>query len=281
MRCIIRGMDRPPLRIVSVGECTTDHYLDLQQLFVGGISFNFAVNCKRRGAERVSLLSRIGDDHGAVILRKLECEGIDVSHISIQAGNTPRQNIVLTAGSERVFPPGGYKTGVLEGYLLNEDDMHFMQQHNVLASALFRQVEPLFRQVIESAQFDGWRVADLLDLSDYNKDIGVVERLHERLKIAFISGDQELVERLRALSRDSQCLIVVTLGAEGSTALVKGEPVHHPSFKVPNVVDSTGCGDAFQAGFTVSYWRDENVPRALQSGAQQAAHVLQHYGAID
>lgn len=274
-------MDRPPLRMVSVGECTTDHYLDLQQHFVGGISLNFAVNCKRCGAEKVSLLSRIGDDYGAVILQKLEREGIDVSHMSMQSGATPRQNIILTDGGERIFPPGGYQTGVLEGYLLNETDLRFVQQHNVLASALFRQVEPLFRQAMKSLPFKGWRVADFLDLSDYNKDIGEMERLHERLNIAFISGDQGLVERLRPLSRASPCLIVITLGADGSIALVKGEPLSQPSLKVSNVVDSTGCGDAFQAGFTVSYWRNGDVPSALQAGAQQAARVLQHYGAID
>jgi fructoselysine 6-kinase len=281
MRCIIRDMGRPPLRVVSVGECTTDHYLDLKKQFVGGISLNFAVNCRRSGAESVSLVSRIGNDHSTVILQKLEHEGIDVTHVSIKTGETARQNIVLTASGERIFPPGGYQIGVLDGYHLNEADLRFVQQHNVLTSALFQQVEPLFRQVMESLLFEGWRIADFLDLSDYSKDIGVIERLHERLKIAFISGGQELMERLRPLSRVTQCLIVITLGAEGSIALVKGEPLYQPPLKVTNVVDSTGCGDAFQAGFTVSYWREDDVRRALQFGARQAARVLQHYGAID
>ena len=275
------GMGKHPLRIVSVGECTIDHYLDLQQEFVGGISLNFAVHGKRCGAEAVSLVSRIGKDHGTSILQKLVSEGIDTSHVTIHHGATARQNVALTASGERIFPPGGYQPGVLEGYLLHESDLLFVQRHNLLASALFQQVEPLFRQVMETLPFEGWRVADFLDLSDYGKDIGVIEEFMERLTIAFISGDHELVERLRQLSPATNCLIVVTLGAEGSVALVKGEPLYQPSLRVADVVDSTGCGDAFQAAFTVSYWNHGDVRRASQCGAQQATSVLRHYGAID
>jgi len=74
--------------------------------------------------------------------------------------------------------------------------------------------------------------------------------------------------------------VVVTLGAEGSVALLNGEPIYEPSMKVDNVVDSTGCGDAFQAAFTVSYWRDRNIRLALKSGAKQAAKAIQHWGSF-
>lgn len=273
-------MGRSPLRIVSVGECTIDHYLDLQKEFAGGISLNFAVNCKRSGAENVSLVSCIGEDHGLRILQELASEGVDVSHVTMKPGATARQNITLAASGDRIFPHGGYQAGVLDGYQLNDNELEFVKCHNILSSALFTQVEPLFRQVME-LPFEGWRVADFLDLSDYNKGISVVEQVIERLTIAFISGDQETMEKLRPLSRVSNCLIVVTLGADGSVALVKGEPIYQPSLKVTNVVDSTGCGDAFQAAFTVSYWREHDVRSALHCGAQQAARVIQHHGAIE
>ena len=148
-----------------------------------------------------------------------------------------------------------------------------------MASPMFQQLEPLFRQVM-SLPFDGWRVADFLNLADYKIDFGIVEQFTEKLTIAFISGDYDLVENMRPLSRTTNCLIVITLGAEGSAALIKGEPVFQPSCPVTEIVDSTGCGDAFQAAFIVSYWREKDVKRALESGARQAATVLQHYGAI-
>jgi fructoselysine 6-kinase len=279
-RCIMRGMDRSPLRVVCVGECTIDCYLNLQQHFIGGISLNFAVQAKHSGAEVVSLVSRVGEDHGTEVLNRLKREGVDASHVAVQPGATATQDITVTASGERVFPPGGYRTGVLSGHFLSKSDLEFVQGHDILASALFRQIEPLFLQVMEALPFRGWRVADFLDLSDYGKDIRVVEQLGERLSIAFVSGNRETAELLRPLSRAVRCLIVVTMGAQGSLALVNGEPVHQPSIAVANVVDSTGCGDAFQAAFTVSYWRERDVRRALQRGAEQASHVIQHYGAI-
>lgn len=276
----MRDMGKPSLRTVSVGECTIDHYLDLQKHFVGGISLNFAVNCKRSGAENVAFVSRIGTDHSDRILKKLADEKVDASHVSVAHGATARQNITLSESGDRIFPTGGYQPGILENFQLDEEQFRFVQSHNLIASALFHQTEPLFHQVMKSMPFDGWRVADFLDLSDYQNDIGIIEKFSDQLTIAFLSGDPELMERLRPLSRDGRCLIVTTLGAEGSVALLKGEPLYQSSIHVAKVLDSTGCGDAFQAAFTVSYWRDGSVRRALQRGAQQAARVLQHYGAI-
>jgi fructoselysine 6-kinase len=269
-----------PLKIVSVGECTIDSYPELNKRFVGGISLNFAVQCKRRGTAEVSLVTCIGSDHQDEILKVLKSENVDASHVKISSGSTACQNILLTADGDRIFPAGGYSPGVLKQYQLSKSDLHFILKHNVVASALFKQVEPLFYEVMNLSEFDGIRVADFLDLSDYNKDIGVVERLCDKLTIGFISGDQEMIERLRPLSRTNDCLIVVTLGAEGSIALVKGELIYQSAVHVSNVVDSTGCGDAYQAAFTVSYCTDGNIQKALQSGAEHAACVLQHYGAI-
>jgi fructoselysine 6-kinase len=275
----MRAMNSAPLRIVSIGECTIDHYIDLKQEYVGGISLNFAVNCKRSGAEHVSFISRIGKDSGNKILQALERENVDSTHVKTVEGTTARQNITLTSTGERIFPEGGYQPGVLENFQLTENEIQYVQSHNLLASPMFQQLEPLFRQMM-SLPFDGWRVADFLDLSDYKQDINMVEQFIEKLTIAFISGDYEMLEKLRPLSRTTQCLIVITSGAGGSAALIKGEPVFQPPFKVDEIVDSTGCGDAFQAAFTVSYWREKNVQRALEFGARQAASVLQHYGAI-
>jgi fructoselysine 6-kinase len=276
----MRAMGSLPLRLVSVGESTLDHYLDLQKHYVGGISLNFAVQAKRCGAETVALVSRVGEDQEGRVFQALQREGVDASHVKLLPGATARQDILLTWNGERVFPPGGYNPGVLENFRLNEEEMNFVRSHNVMASAVFNQIEPLFQQVMEMELFEGWRVADFLDLSDYGKDIGIIERFGKRLKIAFVSGDKRLLERLRPFSRSCPCLIVVTLGKDGSAALVDGEPVYQSSLPVKTMLDSTGCGDAFQAAFTVSYWRDRDVQRALSSGAQQAAGVLQHYGAI-
>jgi fructoselysine 6-kinase len=273
-------MVRSPLHIVSIGECTIDHYIDHQKDFVGGISLNFAVHCKRRGAEKVSLLTSLGKNSSSRILNLLERNGIDTSHIKVVEGRTACQKISVDTDGDRIFPPGGYDPGVLKSYQLQPQDIEFIQQQNLLASAIFKQLEPLFFQAIK-IPFDGWRVVDFLDLSDYDNNISIVEKISEQLNIAFVSGDVDLIDRLGPLSRQSKCLFVITLGANGSAALQNGEPIFQPAIKVDHVLDSTGCGDAFQAAFTVSYWNERDLHKALHAGAENAATVLQHYGAIE
>jgi sugar/nucleoside kinase (ribokinase family) len=77
------------MRVVAVGECTIDRYPALGAERVGGISLNFAVNARREGAERVSLVSATGTDAGAAaVRRKLAAEGIDASHLHVISGPT-------------------------------------------------------------------------------------------------------------------------------------------------------------------------------------------------
>ncbi len=266
------------MRIVSVGECAHDRYLDLGIAFAGGISLNFAVNSLRCGADYVAMVSCVGDDAGGrAALRKLQHEGIDASHVYVHNGPTAHQDIYILARGERLFPPGGYDAGVVGALRLSDEDRAFVRSFDIMALAKFGQVEGLFRQAINDPAYTGKRVVDFTDSTDYVK---LTEHL-DMVDISFISGDAGAVEALLPFSRGCRGVIVVTHGAEGSTALVQGEPVYQPVVPVAEPRDSTGCGDAFQAAFTVSYFRDGDIRQALERGAHQAARVLQHYGSTD
>jgi fructoselysine 6-kinase len=270
-------MDRSELRIISVGETTIDDYVHLQKEYIGGISLNFAVQSKRAGADLVSLISCVGNNDHSRVLQKLAMENVDSSRVCVRSGRTARQKIIVNSTGERIFPEGGYDSGVLRGWQLQDSDVDFVSEHDVLASTCFQQTERLFQQVM-ALPFVGWRVADFLDLSDYDHDPYMMKQYLNRLKIAFISGDDQMVERVRDLS-NSEALIVVTLGSKGSAVICGERVLYQPAEKVDRIIDSTGCGDAFQAAFTVSYWHEQNIQRALAAGAEQAAIAIQHYGA--
>ena len=92
--------------------------------------------------------------------------------------------------------------------------------------------------------------------------------------------NEKIVEALVPLSKLSVCIMVVTLGAKGSVALVDGKKICVDAVSVP-IVDTTGCGDAFQAGFVINYIKTKNIKYALAAGAKQAAKVAQHYGGVE
>ena len=74
--------------------------------------------------------------------------------------------------------------------------------------------------------------------------------------------------------------VVVKLAADGALFYANGRPpVRVPAPPVDRVVDGTGAGDAFIAGF-IPPWLDKKPPgEALASGCRLAAHALNLIGA--
>ena len=73
--------------------------------------------------------------------------------------------------------------------------------------------------------------------------------------------------------------LVVTRGAEGATAISHGERISIPAAPVAQVVDTTGAGDLFAAGFLAARARRASLERCLWTGAIAAGEVIKHYGA--
>jgi fructoselysine 6-kinase len=268
--------------VVCVGEITIDRYLDLGRDTVGGISLNVAVNARRCGAGRVGLVSCVGDDAGGALARaKLSREGVEAAHVSTLPGATARQDIRMLPGGERLFPPGGYHSGVLADLRLTPADIAYVRGFDLAVVPIFRQIEHIARAVLEDAAFAGRRAADFLDGSDLGAGLRGIEAYLPHLDLAFVSGDATAVEMLAPIARESRTLIVVTLGAEGSVALSGAERVFQPAAPAPDPVDTTGAGDAFQAAFALAYLAHGDIRRALAAGAKRAAQVIGHYGATD
>ncbi len=273
------------MSIVAVGECTRDRYAALGVERVGGISLNFAVHARGCGAPNVALVTCAGTDGwGPAVRSALARSGVDSSHVHTREGDTASQLIELDAGGERRFPPGGYNPGVLAAFALDRSDLAFIGEHDVVAAPYFRQIAHLFRPAMQAARPGAKRVVDLLDGEDLGSDLAGIDAVLDIVDLAFISGGENAVECLasRSLRARARALIVVTHGAGGCSALVAGRRLFEPAGPVPadEQVDTTGCGDAFQAAFTVAWNAGAPIPDALRAGAQRAAEVVRYLGAI-
>ncbi|MBC2664594.1 adenosine kinase [Novosphingobium flavum] len=73
--------------------------------------------------------------------------------------------------------------------------------------------------------------------------------------------------------------VVVTRSEKGAYAISNGEHAEVPAEPIARVVDTTGAGDLFAAGFLFGYTRARPLAECLKLGAICAAEVISHYGA--
>ena len=96
---------------------------------------------------------------------------------------------------------------------------------------------------------------------------------------ASITGERDPERALRKLRRLNGGVLVMTRGVEGSVAL-DGDAFHMaPAFAV-KVVDGTGAGDVFRAGFIYGLLQKWAVPETLRFANAAAALSCTRPGAI-
>jgi fructokinase len=62
-------------------------------------------------------------------------------------------------------------------------------------------------------------------------------------------------------------------------AILNNEVTNCKSYKVEKILDLTGAGDLFAAGFFIEYLNKSNIKKCLQTGSKLAAQVIQKIGA--
>ena len=108
---------------------------------------------------------------------------------------------------------------------------------------------------------------------------GMIDMLfanEEELKA--LAGTADLDAAIADIAPKIPCL-VVTCGAKGARAVAAAESVHVPAVWIDKVVDTTGAGDLFAAGFLIGMARGRSLEDSLKIGALAASEVISHYGA--
>ena len=74
-------------------------------------------------------------------------------------------------------------------------------------------------------------------------------------------------------------LMVITRGEKGSIAIKGNEVVEFGIFKNLNIVDLTGAGDLFAAGFLHGQINNLSIKESLQKGTEMSSKIIQKIGA--
>lgn len=263
------------MKIVAFTVLCVDFYEKQNIVRVGGNSLNFGTQCRKDGFTQVAVIGAIGNDvYGKEIKKYLINYGINTQYVYPMEGKTASNTILLTKEGERYFPENAWNGGVYESFKLSEEDWAFAFSNDLLA---IPGNNINLQECLNRNTWDKFIAVDFLDLRDYD----LMERTMPKINLSFISGDDEVIRVAEKFSKKVDGVITVTLGAEGSVSFQRGKHTIKKAVSIQNVQDTTGCGDAYQAAFSTTYYQTQDIDRALEAGTQAAAKILGHLGAVN
>ena len=286
------GLVKGSMRLIDQGEARSLYArMGQAQETSGGSAANTVAGIAALGG-RAGFIGQVADDQlGDIFSHDIRALGVEFRTPAIKADvPTGRCLILVTPDAQRTmntFPGASHQLKVaaldreqirsaailyLEGYLLGpERPRAAMREAIAVARGAGRKVAFTLSDIACIArQKDAF--LELLDS-------GAVDMLFaNEQEIVAISGCRELAGALAVMERKVP-LLVVTCGERGAVAVEAGTRFDAPAAHVPDVVDTTGAGDLFAAGFLTGRARGRSLPDCLRMGAVAAGEVISHFGA--
>ncbi|MBT6030958.1 MAG: hypothetical protein HOH19_00140, partial [Kordiimonadaceae bacterium] len=242
---------------------------------------NFTRQARRafKTTDEIDIISLLGDDEEAeTALKAVNVSGINC-HINKTHGQTPVQYIKIQQDGEKDFFK--YDRGVLENFYIDDDQKQILKNADLIMTPIYWQIKNVF-DIVLSAETKAKIAVDFSDFAT-DPDFDLLEKYLGKIDIAFFGlsiNHCELIDRLCDLSKSKNKLMIITLGEKGSMSFSGNEKFQCPAMSVANIVDTTGAGDAFAAGFLSSFVHQENIEKALKEGSKIAAITIQHLGSV-
>jgi len=252
----------------------------------GGAAANVASWLAVHGTEAF-LIARVGDDAaGRTVLSELDGYGVQHSNTVIPDAKTGVVVVLVDALGERtMFPDSGANSG------LSLIDLPDLQWFDAVYLSGYPLVNPksrngaldILREVRASGLpvvFDPSTVGVLLEVGlqtvrEWLTMVDVVIMNDEEAH--FITGKQNPIDAATELLALTET-VVIKRGANGALAKMRGGQLEQVSALDAEVIDTTGAGDAFAAGFIQSWFEHKNLLEALNSGTRFASECVAHVG---
>ena len=240
----------------------------------GGAASNFAVAVARLGiASRI--VACIGDDFlGNMLLDELKKEGVNVDFVKRVRERTGIVVILVDREGERTMITFRGANALLEPKMIdlkalqNASLLHIASVEGSKASAIIDHVKKLGYSTLVSYDPGGIAI---------KKPVDVVEAALKADIILLNEREFEAIEEYGFKSIGDK-IVVIKRGDEGAEAIHRSRKIFVRAFKV-KVVDTTGAGDSFNAGFLVSYLKGLTLREALIVGNACGALKVTRAGA--
>ncbi len=255
----------------------------------GGAAANTLAGLATLGA-RTAFVGQVASDQlGTIYRHDLRAAGVQFDTPEREGEPTGRCLILVSPDGQRTMNTLLGASHYLPADAI-DDDLVASASILLLEGYLWDPPEPraAMRRAIAIARKAGRKVA-LATCADFCVNMhrgdfrnlindGLIDMLFANEEEAAILEGSDPEAAIESLARDVP-LVVVTRGENGAVAVQGGERVEIRPEPVERVVDTTGAGDLFAAGFLYGYVQGRGLEECLRIGAIAAAEVISHYGA--
>ena len=260
--------------------------LKIEDTISGGSVANSIVGLSQLG-NKVGFIGKVNDDNlGQKYEDGLQKENVNF-YYSKKKETSPTGTclILITPDSERTMctflgTAGKIKANDVDVNSIKNSEMIFLEGY------LWDEGDP--KSAFDKAIINSNKVA--MSLSDQfcveRHKANFLELVKNRLDITF-ANEQEITSLINAknfeeiISFGQQLgrLIIITRGEKGSVAIEKNSITECDIKKNLKIVDLTGAGDLFAAGFLHGYINDLSTKESLEKGTEMSAKIIQKIGA--
>ena len=148
--------------------------------------------------------------------------------------------------------------------------------------------EKMFKHAINIAKKNKVQIAmslsDIFCVTRHKQDFNNLLKNDLDILIGNENEINELVNKKNLIDSINQLkelnkLIVITRSENGSMAIKNNEIINCNSIKVNKILDLTGAGDLFAAGFLKEYVDNSDIKKCLENGSMLASKIIQKIGA--
>jgi sugar/nucleoside kinase (ribokinase family) len=247
---------------------------------IGGSAHNVAANLAELGTGTYILGSVGKGDYGEEALKNLRMHGVNTKYVTLKEGSTGISLVFLFNGEKTVLTSRGAND------LLGEKDLNLEAFEKIDALILTSLISPdnidLMKNLIREAKKRNVSIV-------MNPSMSMVTHRSYELKYAMknsdviimngkescmITGKEDVESAIKELKMFGAETVIITQDIKGSLVAENGEIFRMPSYKA-KVVDTTGGGDSYTAGFVHAKFRGYSTEEAVKfAGAVAALNII-------
>jgi sugar/nucleoside kinase (ribokinase family) len=232
--------------------------------------FAFAIS---RLGDECRFVGRVGGDHfGRLIIDEMKSFGISTTYVKVDPDVSTGVTVsIVSEGGERALVSYLGPTELLTPSDIDDRALRGARHLHIGGFSLLKALHDSVPQILMKAHNTsittsldtGWDPDGRWDVAEALQWVDIF--LPNEEEVSAITGEKNVLRAAAKLLAKGPSIVVVKRGSLGCTVVTREQNIDVPAFKVAPI-DTTGAGDAFNAGFIHSYLRGKPLQECAKYG---------------